>query len=170
MKLYKGDFSDFDIQADVVITEPLYFGYGMDSKHVKFNRNKFKTYNEYIQWIIDKVKSPVMAFIQPDYRDIPKPFDGWVVSEIRTGNIKDYLVSTKGEEKLYTCEGNSRNPRPYELMREIVEDMSEEGDTIYDPFMGYGSTGLACEGRNFIGVEIEEKFFELAKKRLGAVV
>ena len=42
------------------------------------------------------------------------------------------------------------------------------GDTVLDPFMGSGSTGVACvqEGRRFIGMEKEEKYFEVARKRI----
>ena len=43
------------------------------------------------------------------------------------------------------------------------------GDTILDPFMGSGTTGVACVqtgGRNFIGIEIEPKYFEIAEKRI----
>ena len=42
------------------------------------------------------------------------------------------------------------------------------GDTILDPFMGSGTTGVACvqTGRNFIGIEIEPKYYEIAEKRI----
>lgn len=43
-----------------------------------------------------------------------------------------------------------------------------EGETILDPFMGSGTTGVACvqTGRKFIGIEIDPKYFEIAKKRI----
>lgn len=43
-----------------------------------------------------------------------------------------------------------------------------EGETILDPFMGSGTTGVACVklGRRFIGIEIEEKYFDIACKRI----
>jgi len=42
------------------------------------------------------------------------------------------------------------------------------GDTILDPFMGSGTTGVACvqTGRNFIGIEIDPKYFAIAEKRI----
>lgn len=45
-----------------------------------------------------------------------------------------------------------------------------EGDTILDPFMGSGTTGVACVklGRKFIGIEIDQKYFEIACKRIQA--
>ena len=45
---------------------------------------------------------------------------------------------------------------------------SNEGDTVFDPFMGVGSTGVAAKelNRNFIGCEIDPIFFEAAEKRI----
>ena len=58
--------------------------------------------------------------------------------------------------------------KPLELMKGIVERVSSPADTILDPFMGSGTTGVACvqTGRNFIGIEIEPKYFEIAEKRI----
>ena len=49
--------------------------------------------------------------------------------------------------------------KPVELMRWLVRTYSNPGDTVLDPFMGSGSTGVACveEGREFIGVELDPK-------------
>ena len=53
-------------------------------------------------------------------------------------------------------------------MRMVVERITNEGDTILDPFMGSGTTGVAAvqTGRNFIGIEIEPKYYEIAEKRI----
>ena len=58
--------------------------------------------------------------------------------------------------------------KPTKLMRMIVQDFSEIGDVVFDPFMGGGSTGIACKqtGRDFIGIEIEKQYFDEAKKRI----
>ena len=46
---------------------------------------------------------------------------------------------------------------------------TNENETVLDPFMGSGSTGVACvnTGRNFIGMELDPKYFEIAKERIG---
>ena len=54
------------------------------------------------------------------------------------------------------------------LMEQIIKHYTPEGATVFDPFMGSGSTGVACirTGRKFIGVEIEPIYFEIAKERI----
>ena len=58
--------------------------------------------------------------------------------------------------------------KPIWLMKEILQVLSNEGDTVLDPFMGSGSTGVACKelGRNFIGVELDKQYFDIATKRV----
>ena len=58
--------------------------------------------------------------------------------------------------------------KPIELMEVLVNNSSQENELIIDPFMGVGSTGVACikNNRNFIGIEIDENYFNIAKSRL----
>ena len=58
--------------------------------------------------------------------------------------------------------------KPLSLMKIINLDLTSEGDTILDPFMGSGTTGVACvqTGRKFIGIEIDPDYYEIAKKRI----
>ena len=58
--------------------------------------------------------------------------------------------------------------KPVPLLRWLIRSYTDAGDTVLDPFMGSGSTGVAClsEGRHFIGIECEDKYFEVAKKRI----
>lgn len=58
--------------------------------------------------------------------------------------------------------------KPIALMNELVSLFTNFGETILDPFMGSGSTGVACVqlGRKFIGIEIEPKYFDIACRRI----
>ena len=58
--------------------------------------------------------------------------------------------------------------KPIELMEVLVNNSSQENELVLDPFMGVGSTGIACikNKRNFIGIEIDEKYFDIAKNRI----
>jgi site-specific DNA-methyltransferase (adenine-specific) len=60
--------------------------------------------------------------------------------------------------------------KPLPLMRELVRDFTQPGDVVLDPFMGSGSTGVACieEGRRFVGIEWDARYFRLACERLAA--
>ena len=60
--------------------------------------------------------------------------------------------------------------KPLGLLSDFVADFTEPGETILDPFMGSGTTGVACAklGRRFVGIEIEPKYFEIACKRIAA--
>lgn len=63
---------------------------------------------------------------------------------------------------------NHPSPKPVEYMRCIINRFTNEGDTVLDPFMGSGSTGVACAqtGRKFIGIEIDPVYYAIAEKRI----
>ena len=63
------------------------------------------------------------------------------------------------------------SPKPKSFVKELVKMFSKEEDIILDPFIGSGSTAMACRysKRNFIGFEIEEKYCNVAKKRLESI-
>ena len=58
--------------------------------------------------------------------------------------------------------------KPVELMEVLVGNSSNENDLVLDPFMGIGSTGVACKNlnRNFIGIELDKDYFKIAKERI----
>ena len=59
-------------------------------------------------------------------------------------------------------------PKPIRAWKWLLDKVSQSGETVLDPFMGSGTTGVACVklGRRFIGIEIEEKYFDIACKRI----
>ena len=67
-------------------------------------------------------------------------------------------------------EGNNLHDteKPVELMEILIANSSKEHDIVLDPFMGIGSAGIACKNlnRDFIGIELDEKYFNLAKERI----
>ena len=58
--------------------------------------------------------------------------------------------------------------KPVDLMKILVENSSNEEDVVLDAFMGMRATGIACENlnRNFIGIELDENYFNIAKERI----
>ena len=59
-------------------------------------------------------------------------------------------------------------PKPTNVMRWIIERTTFKNDNVFDPFMGSGTTGVACvqTGRNFIGIEIDPTYFAIAERRI----
>ena len=58
--------------------------------------------------------------------------------------------------------------KPISLMQEIIADFTGVGSLVLDPFMGSGTTGIACVklGRRFIGIEMDERYFEISCNRI----
>lgn len=81
--------------------------------------------------------------------------------------IHDFIETsiTPRREKEY---GSHPTQKPLELMEHFIKVLSNEGDIILDPFMGSGTTGVACKtlNRNFIGIEIDKNYFDIACKRV----
>jgi site-specific DNA-methyltransferase (adenine-specific) len=62
--------------------------------------------------------------------------------------------------------------KPLPLMRQLVALFTDQGQTVLDPFMGSGTTGLAAlaEGRSFVGIEVNPKYYEIALQRLAEAI
>ena len=60
--------------------------------------------------------------------------------------------------------------KPVDLLEYLIKTYSNEGDLVLDNTMGSGSTGVAAlnTNRNFIGMELEQKYFDIAEERLTA--
>lgn len=80
-----------------------------------------------------------------------------------------------GRRNLFTHQTNAsdrdgRHPteKPLALMKELIELFTDPNDLICDPFMGGGSTGIACiaRGRRFIGIEKDPKYYDIAVERI----
>ena len=86
-------------------------------------------------------------------------------------NIQDVKKPNKKE---YNPPGESNSHptiKPVAMMEWLVKLLTDEDDVVLDCFNGSGTTGVACKkmGRNYIGIEMNEAYIELTKKRLKAV-
>lgn len=89
----------------------------------------------------------------------------WVFNRLNdTYDRPEYNYPTvAGKEKtIHTTQ------KPVALMEEMIRRHTNEGQIILDPFMGSGTTGEACinTGRDFIGIELNEEYFNVAKNRI----
>ena len=73
-----------------------------------------------------------------------------------------HIPPIPSNKRFHTCQ------KPVDLLERLCRVSSREGGVVLDPFMGSGSTGVACAntGRDFIGIEIDPDYFEIAKRRI----
>jgi site-specific DNA-methyltransferase (adenine-specific) len=88
-----------------------------------------------------------------------------------------FAIADRGLPDIKLSKWSSTKPnghpaeKPVDLVQWLVEISTRPGDTVFDPFMGSGTTGEACvlAGRNFIGCEIDPTYYEMAKARIQKV-
>jgi len=81
--------------------------------------------------------------------------------------IHDFIetsVTPNGERRY----GKHPTQKPEGLIQHFIEILSNENEWVFDPFMGSGTTGVVAKrtGRNFIGIELNKEYFEIAKLRI----
>lgn len=83
---------------------------------------------------------------------------------LRDGRRPDILEYAKvsGGKMVHPTE------KPIDMLERLVRDASDQGDTILDPFMGSGTTGVAAKNlnRSFIGIELDRDYFNIAEDRI----
>lgn len=100
--------------------------------------------------------------------DGPSSWTDWIVVSrtkalSKWGTLRGGYVAGPGWDDKERMGG-----KPTRLMELIVSDYSRAGEVVCDPFMGAGTTGIACHrhGRDFIGIEIDEPSFDIACRRI----
>ena len=90
---------------------------------------------------------------------------------LRKGRAK--TINNRGTSNILRIKnavGKKMHPteKPVDLMRVLIENSTQENEIVLDPFMGSGSTCIAAinTGRHYIGFEIDEKYFQIAKNRI----
>lgn len=80
----------------------------------------------------------------------------------------EYYPTTLLEIPLPRFKGGHPTQKPAALLESLIRTYTNEGDTVLDNCMGSGSTGVACTktNRDFVGFELDPKWFEIAKKRI----
>lgn len=132
----------------------------------RYNSTQFglcteKTYNELIKvFNIDKMDG-FLTFekINEDHqKTLPKVFNLWDGKKYKS-NVLEYRKDYQG---LHPTQ------KPVLLLEDLIKTYTNEGMTVLDFTMGSGSTGVAClnTNRNFIGIELNDGYFEIAEKRI----
>lgn len=171
-----------DGSVDLVLTDPPY-GIDFQSNFRKNKFNKIENDRAVNAEFLDECKrvlkdtGAIYCFTRWDV------YPSWIEQISKRFKVKNCIVWFKrggglGDLKkgyiynhefiIYCAEKNHRTQKPISLLKEIIERSSNEGDVVLDCFMGSGSTGVACvnTGRNFIGIELDEGYFQIAKQRI----
>lgn len=86
----------------------------------------------------------------------------------RAGSTQKYPTSILSFAKPHPCIAMHRTEKSIPLLEYLIKTYTNESETILDNCMGSGTTGVACvnTNRNFIGIEITDEYFDIAKKRI----
>ena len=100
----------------------------------------------------------LMAIDEQFKKNLPSTFNLWEGNKYKSNILryrKDY-------------DGYHPTQKPVALLEDLIKTYSNEGNTVVDLTMGSGSTGVACKntGRNFIGIELDDGYFGIAKERI----
>ena len=89
-----------------------------------------------------------------------------IMGEFATKRTYYVTLANKRDKKLY----GHPTVKPLEIVKNLVLNSSNDGDTVLDPFMGSGTTGVAVNevggGRKFIGIEVNPEYYATAKRRI----
>ena len=179
-------------KVDAVITDPPY-GIGIDGQTGSLRRNgqQMRKAHEFLGWdktrpdgaLIDALHDAgktVVIWGGNYFAPNVSPFKGWLVwdkaqygltmsdGELAYTNM-DRPLRIKKLHRTHLWQENPEHPtqKPTELMVWCIEQAGNP-ETVLDPFMGSGTTGVACAnlGRKFIGIEIERRYFDIACERI----
>jgi len=182
-----------DNSVDLVLTDPPYAMAGMNYKD--YNDNDIQQVNNLICNFLQEAKRIAKIIIFPSgkyetekmlfklfppkwricwYKGAQKGlspigFNDWEMIMIYGNKVHVYAHDFIRLKKLDRM-GNYGHPcpKPVEWARWFIKRFSKENDIVLDPFMGSGTTAVACKqlNRNFIGFEISQEYVDIANKRL----
>ena len=124
--------------------------------------NKFFTQRNLIVW--NHQRCGPGNWYRPDYEMIIFGTLGKSIREFSPADRDVWIL----KDRINQASKLHPSQKPIELFEKIIINSSKENDTVLDPFMGSGTTAIACMrlNRQFIGCELNEKYFETAKNRL----
>ena len=130
--------------------------HGMTDIEVARNKKALEYYDE------DEQREEYLKAIDDQFKkDLPSTFNLWEGNKYKS-NILKY-------RKDY--DGYHPTQKPILLLEDLIKTFSNKGDLVVDLTIGSGSTAVACinTNRNFIGIELDDKYFEIAKRRISEV-
>jgi len=140
----------------------------LNIENIEFRKKLIREYDEKYPRVYNPQKTEGKAYTIKQGK-IGEAFGGTKNEEVITENNGDRYpksIFSFGycKEKLHHTQ------KPVKLMEYLIKTYTNEGMTVFDATMGSGSTGVACKNtnRNFIGIEKDDKYFEIAEKRINS--
>ena len=146
---------------------------GAINKKLKHRKSEHFFYHSSTQWdlcTIEVYKELIKLFNIDkwegfrEYEDLRKEYESLrYIHNLDTNHNNIWKSKAKKNNgKLHACE------KPVDILERIIRTSSNEGDVVLDCFVGSGSTGIACinTNRNFIGIELDDKYFKIAYDRI----
>jgi site-specific DNA-methyltransferase (adenine-specific) len=135
-------------------------------------------------WVANRMDSDGLSFFHSVIWDKRNPGVGWmyrrqhemVMVAHRRGGKLLWAEGAKSQPNIISLSkprnDNHPNEKPVALVERFILNHTNEGHMVLDPFMGSGTTGVACvkTGRKFIGIELDTGYFEIAKGRIQAAI
>lgn len=123
----------------------------------RLSKTNFVFANEYILYAIN----------DPSVKPSEVTFNYLAHKEMHNTIITSAL---QGKERLKGDDGKALHPtqKPLSILKKLIEISSNKGDIVLDPFMGVGSTAVACKemGRNYVGCELDKNYFKISLTRI----
>lgn len=190
-KIYQGDCLELmkqipDKSIDLVLTDPPY-GIKADKMQMGSGNHQWdKTVSSWDNFIPSKEYFDEMFRVSKNqiiwggnyFTEILKPSVDWLVWDKLNPNMSfseaEFAWVRQGKRirifKFYSASQKKQHPtqKPIQLFKWCIDKFSKENDIILDPFIGSGTTAIAClkTNRNFIGMELEPKYVDIANKRI----
>jgi DNA modification methylase len=150
------DYGDFNWDKEPATAEQLLEIQRVSKNQVIFGGNHFALPRS-SGWIVwDKLNG------ESDFSDCELAWTSYPRGIRKFTYLWAGFLKQKPEERYHPTQ------KPLALMLWVIENYTQPGDTVLDPFAGVGTTGVACVqlGRNFIGIEIDPRYHSIAEKRI----
>lgn len=151
---------------------------------IMFDVHSIESFSRYFQGLVTKIKTGSFGQEDCNFADTQKARfnetrkfkkmefnrSEYAIRDVNFTNVWSFLPPYRQTGRAGKGIYNHPTEKPLEIMKRLVEMLTPEGGTVLDPFAGSGTTAVACKelGRNYICIEKELEYYQIAKQRIEA--
>ena len=151
---------------------------------IMFDVHSIESFSRYFQGLVTKIKTGSFGQEDCNFADTQKARfnetrkfkkmefnrSEYAIRDVNFTNVWSFLPPYRQTGRAGKGIYNHPTEKPLEIMKRLVEMLTPEGGTVLDPFAGSGTTAVACKelGRNYICIEKELEYYQIAKQRIDA--